>query len=325
MDQKQYPKPHIPTATILTVIIAVGIIAGGAYAYNSFFNKDPRESFVSPQETVKQFYTDHINYEGNPLVDRHFAQSEFASQELISKIDATIASFQHGGYDPVLCAQDIPSSVTFTNDSQDDNTAKVTVAEKFGDMTKNVGVNLTATNEGWKITNIDCGSSSNNNQNSVQTKVGDYIRENISDLSEEKAVLGGTFYVTKISFLDNTRALVEYEDGHIALAALAKYSIGDDEKVNITSFKDISGNFEKTGNLTTGNPGQKANTWYLVYEKPGQPGLSAELVFGPESVCVNGNKAELCIPGELNAGDRVKVTGQLTGNKLDVMTMTTVE
>jgi len=214
MDQKQYPKPHTPTATILSVIIAVGVIVGGAYAYEKFILDKPQEQ---------------------------------------------------------------PASLT------------------GGD------------------------------ENTIRSNVENYIRNNISNLSEEKAVLGGTFYVTKIIFFDSGRALVNYEDGHIALVALTKYSVGNDQKVNITSFKNLSGNFERTGNLTKDNPGQKANTWYLVYEKTGQPGLSAELVFNQDSVCVNGDSAELCRPSEFKTGDRVKVTGQLTGNKLDVMTMTTVE
>lgn len=48
-----------------------------------------------------------------------------------------------------------------------------------------------------------------------------YLRKNISNLSPEKEVLGGTFYVTKISWQKNREAWLEYEDGHIALRARA--------------------------------------------------------------------------------------------------------
>ena len=48
-----------------------------------------------------------------------------------------------------------------------------------------------------------------------------YLRQNISTLSPESAVLGGTFYVTSITWLDDESVLVEYEDGHIALKAEA--------------------------------------------------------------------------------------------------------
>lgn len=63
---------------------------------------------------------------------------------------------------------------------------------------------------------------------SIQDKAEEYIRDNINELSPEKAVLGGTFYVTDIKFNDNT-AIVDYEDGHIALRAYVefKFSGGD--------------------------------------------------------------------------------------------------
>jgi hypothetical protein len=48
-----------------------------------------------------------------------------------------------------------------------------------------------------------------------------YLRQNISLLSPESAVLGGTFYVTSVTWSDDGLALVEYEDGHIALKAEA--------------------------------------------------------------------------------------------------------
>lgn len=61
--------------------------------------------------------------------------------------------------------------------------------------------------------------------------VREYIQENISELSPEPEVLGGTFYVTNIDFIEEDLILVEYEDGHIALEANAKYSIINDEVV----------------------------------------------------------------------------------------------
>ncbi|GEM_PF-3139147 len=65
-----------------------------------------------------------------------------------------------------------------------------------------------------------------------------YIEDNISELSPEDAVLGGTFYVTNINFVDENLAIVEYEDGHIALKAEATYSVADNQ-VSIESFQII--------------------------------------------------------------------------------------
>lgn len=63
-----------------------------------------------------------------------------------------------------------------------------------------------------------------------RVSVENYVEQNISALSPEKAVLGGTFYVTKIEASDGT-GTVWYEDGHIALVADFEYAV---DKYGIT-------------------------------------------------------------------------------------------
>ena len=65
--------------------------------------------------------------------------------------------------------------------------------------------------------------------------VTSYVRQNISELSPEKAVLGGTFYVTEVQATDGKGA-VHYEDGHIALIADFTYTASDRQGIEITSF-----------------------------------------------------------------------------------------
>lgn len=69
---------------------------------------------------------------------------------------------------------------------------------------------------------------------SVQT-VEEYVADNISTLSPEKEVLGGTFYVTNIEAQDGS-GTVEYEDGHIALTADFTYTTDEEGNVEVTSF-----------------------------------------------------------------------------------------
>lgn len=60
-----------------------------------------------------------------------------------------------------------------------------------------------------------------------------HIRENISEISPKKEVLGGKFYVTKFTWADDNNGLVDYEDGHIAFTA--KFNIvleGNSSKIN---------------------------------------------------------------------------------------------
>lgn len=75
----------------------------------------------------------------------------------------------------------------------------------------------------------------------VVDKVEEYVRENISTLSPEPAVLGGTFYVTDVAFPEDGSAVVYYEDGHIALVADVRYEITPEQSVQITSFVVRSG------------------------------------------------------------------------------------
>lgn len=67
--------------------------------------------------------------------------------------------------------------------------------------------------------------------------ISDFIKTNISDLSPEKEVLGGKFYVTEIEFVSNTLLKVDYEDGHIALVADVEFNFSIDKEIEIIEFK----------------------------------------------------------------------------------------
>lgn len=57
-----------------------------------------------------------------------------------------------------------------------------------------------------------------------------FLRENISAISPEPEVLGGTFYVTEIDWENEREGIVSYEDGHIALRASFGLSFPDANK-----------------------------------------------------------------------------------------------
>ncbi len=69
----------------------------------------------------------------------------------------------------------------------------------------------------------------------IQSTVSSYLRNNISSLSYEKPVLGGSWYTTKIEFLQGNKGRVYYEDGHIAREASFSYVI-DGDNVAIFNF-----------------------------------------------------------------------------------------
>ena len=70
-------------------------------------------------------------------------------------------------------------------------------------------------------------------QEEQEILVDEYIRANISELSPESEVLGGTFYVTNITFSDLWEGEVQYEDGHIALTADFIYAIDESTEVQV--------------------------------------------------------------------------------------------
>lgn len=145
-----------------------------------------------------------------------------------------------------------------------------------------------------------------------------FVRKHISQLSPIKEVLGGSFYVTDIVFEPDGKALVEYEDGHIALKAAVTYEV-DGGKVRILSFQNIEDTFIRLGNLIRNNPGFKRNIWYLSYETSGAPGKSAELLFNEKTTCIVVATGDSCRLSELKPGDFVKVVGNIGKGYVEVL------
>jgi hypothetical protein len=69
----------------------------------------------------------------------------------------------------------------------------------------------------------------------LHTDAEAYIRSNITQLSPEPPVLGGTFAVTGITWEDKDTALVEYEDGHAVLVARIEVERTEDGAIGVTS------------------------------------------------------------------------------------------
>ncbi|MDZ7726048.1 MAG: hypothetical protein U5L75_00505 [Candidatus Campbellbacteria bacterium] len=67
--------------------------------------------------------------------------------------------------------------------------------------------------------------------------------------------------------------------------------------------------FEETGNLVRNNPGMKEGVWYMVYESPGSPASTQELLFTDRSECVTPEGSEVCDAESFSNGYRVKIEG----------------
>ena len=156
-----------------------------------------------------------------------------------NRIDEILAGFDQGGFDPVLCAQDKPVSFSVGLPDVVADTARVIVTMDYYGTLKNVAVILKLVDKVWQIDNIACQEGEDTAYQvspAVANLVGDYLRDNINELSPVEPVLGGTFYVLSISFTGPYSARVEYEDGHIRKTAEVEFQLAA-EGVEITSFK----------------------------------------------------------------------------------------
>ncbi len=77
------------------------------------------------------------------------------------------------------------------------------------------------------------------------------------------------------------------------------------------------------GHLVKDNPGLKVGVWYLVYEKPGTPALTVELLFDEKSVCKFNNQTGKCPDVLLPSSALTKVEGAEKDGIMQVIRATT--
>lgn len=115
----------------------------------------------NPSETVESFYDWYLAYEGNPLVDQAYKSSDLLSDGFVAEVEETIASFDRGGADPILCAQDRPGEVSVGAAAVSDNTATVPVTQIWNpgtdyEATTSIAVELERVDGQWLITGVQC-------------------------------------------------------------------------------------------------------------------------------------------------------------------------
>jgi hypothetical protein len=110
-----------------------------------------------PEEVVTGFhewYLGAIDFEAgrNPLVDRAYRSSEFLSEDFVAEVDALLDSFERGGYDPFLLAQDVPTDVEVGETVVSGETAYVQVETSFEGHA--LLVTLKRIDGAWKIDGV---------------------------------------------------------------------------------------------------------------------------------------------------------------------------
>ena len=114
-----------------------------------------------PMDVVEDFYSSYTSFPGHPMVDGAYRSDERLTPEFIQKVDGIIDSFDKGGYDPFLCAQDIPGEFAFDDAVVSGEEATVLVREIWNPGTEyefvhDVTVALRRVDGQWKINDVIC-------------------------------------------------------------------------------------------------------------------------------------------------------------------------
>lgn len=143
------------TLWILIAALGLAVVLSGCSPAPESIAASPSD--LAPEERVRSFYEWYLGYSGNPVTDGAYRSSEHLTGEFVQKVDEIIASFDRGGYDPFLCAQDVPESFTVGETSVSGDRAVVPVQTSFEGHAFTV-VLLRIDGE-WRISDVNCDGS----------------------------------------------------------------------------------------------------------------------------------------------------------------------
>lgn len=117
---------------------------------------------AGPRQVVESFYGWYLDYSAadpetgefnNPLVDGAYQDRVELAPEMIAQVDAALQSGSLPA-DPFLCAQDLPTSISVTEEEVASDEALISVESSFEGHTFKIRLSLI---EGdWKISQVMC-------------------------------------------------------------------------------------------------------------------------------------------------------------------------
>ena len=147
---------------VAIVVVAGGLTYAGAAAGGLAYTRGAavvEHSEPAPARVVSDFYSWYLGYirgeEGlrNPLVDGAYRDCGYLTDRFVDEIERTLASFDKGGFDPILMAQDVPERVEAGEAAVTSDEASVTVQMFWGNnpTPSERTVKLVLVDGGWKI------------------------------------------------------------------------------------------------------------------------------------------------------------------------------
>jgi hypothetical protein len=117
---------------------------------------------AGPEAVVEEYYAWYLDYIGdrasgefrNPLVDRAYRDSELLTPAFVVSVDELLESFDRSAYDPFLCAQDIPESISVSEATVSGEEASVVVETSFAGHSFEVELEMMGGE--WLISDVVC-------------------------------------------------------------------------------------------------------------------------------------------------------------------------
>ena len=155
-------KTKLSSPFAVVVALALFVLLGGCTPAPAS-SATLESSAVLPEEIVDRFYGWYLDYPGNAMVDEAYRSSEYLTVEFVQEVDEIIASFNKGGYDPFLCAQDVPGSLIVEAVDVVGEEAVVVVREIWNvgteyESARDLEVALRMIDGAWKIADIACAA-----------------------------------------------------------------------------------------------------------------------------------------------------------------------
>jgi hypothetical protein len=143
----------------ISLLLVVGLSLAACGMNSATANQAPTSS---PTEVVESFYSWYLDNLGHdpeaeifrkPSEDELEARPELSNEVLSLRLE-TLASFgEVGGYDPLICAQDVPNEIQTELVSNDNNEARVLVSTDFSGHQFTVRLKAA---DGWQIVEVIC-------------------------------------------------------------------------------------------------------------------------------------------------------------------------
>ena len=141
-------------AGFLTILVVAAVATLAFVILPSVAGPSPATPEQPPAQVTQDFYAWYIGYaqKANPLVDKAYRHSEALTPDFIARLDEFTAGQMM--FDPILCAQDVPSSVATTATEVTGATATVHVETSFAGHA--LDVKLARQGHAWQIADVVC-------------------------------------------------------------------------------------------------------------------------------------------------------------------------